>query len=76
MEIKFVLGELTCQSLPVLVTVAPMEINFVLDELTCQSIPVLIAVATVSRCPLLPVVRSLDSDGGVENQRGDQVCTR
>ena len=25
---------------------------------------------------LLPVVLSLDSDGGVENQRGDQVCTR
>ena len=25
---------------------------------------------------LLPVVRSLDSDGAVENQRGDQVCTR
>ena len=24
---------------------------------------------------LLPVVLSLDSDGGVENQRGDQVCT-
>ena len=25
---------------------------------------------------LLPVVLSLDSDGAVENQRGDQVCTR
>ena len=25
---------------------------------------------------LLPVVLSLDSDGGVENPRGDQVCTR
>ena len=25
---------------------------------------------------LLPVVRSLDSDGAVESQREDQVCTR
>ena len=25
---------------------------------------------------LLPIVLSLDSDGGVENQRGDHVCAR
>ena len=54
-----------------------MEIKFVLGKLTCQSIPVLITVATFSRCmALLPVARPLDSDGGVDNQRGDQVCTR